>query len=165
MEDVNQLSEADLYWLQTSLIPWGLLKSDRKSNVSSFSSEDIPLSVRDFVTCRCSLDAEAEIVGSTLYEAYRSFCEDEQHPPLLRKDFDKTLIGKYSLTRYRPHYTRESNPYYFKGIRLFEESEGRILPTRNSTWHFSHRLDHITSTITNALGPLPSPYDDDPEEA
>ena len=116
--NISNLQPDEIAWLRSVFLPWGLSKicgdqrKPRESPLNAFYLLD------SFVRQRCVLSSELEVEARILYDAYATSCQDDILPPMKFKDFNSALEQQYSVRRYRPHYSRESNPYYFKGISL-----------------------------------------------
>lgn len=116
--DISKLPPDEIAWLQSVFLPWELSKicgdqrKKREAPLNAFHLLD------SFVQQRCVLSSELEVEARILYDAYAANCQDDMLPPMKFKDFNSALEQQYPVQRYRPHHSRESNPYYFKGISL-----------------------------------------------
>ena len=77
---------------------------------------------QNFVEAICNLNSDAECIKNDLYEAYTEYYKKKYGDnPLTKYMFSKQISMVYPIDTFRPHKSRDSYPYYFKGIDIDKE--------------------------------------------
>lgn len=115
-EKLKEEAPAILSWLVRGCIQWqeqGLAPPDKvKAATQEYrEGEDV---IGHFIEDRCVRELSAYVKAQTLYEAYRSWCEQNGHRPLSGTKFAEKMRERFDSSK-----TRSGKVYY--GIGLLQE--------------------------------------------
>ncbi|UOQ47780.1 phage/plasmid primase, P4 family [Gracilibacillus caseinilyticus] len=76
--------------------------------------ESNPISL--FIDEVCNINEDAEIIGDTLYKAYKTYCDEDGYKPLTKIKFNRYIKANLKLEQYRPN--KNNKKPTWKGISL-----------------------------------------------
>jgi putative DNA primase/helicase len=124
--------EQRLHQERPAILNWALDGLERLTRHGKFtrlpSADEAIVAMRDlaspvaaFVRERCEIDAEKEVEVETLYEAYKNWCESNEHRKESQQMFGRDLRAAVpSVRRVRPG-TDDDRRYVYRGVALKEQ--------------------------------------------